>query len=61
MLKSIHEVHKMGVVHNDIKPNNFMLKREMDRLVIKLIDFGASIHMNNEIKRHVKSVGYSSP
>jgi serine/threonine protein kinase len=38
-----------------------MLNRELERLVIKLIDFGAAIHMNNEIKRHFKSVGYSSP
>ena len=61
MLKSVHEVHKKGIIHYDIKPENFVFKTVMEELVHKHIDFGAACPMSSDIKRYVTSKGYSSP
>ena len=44
MLKIIENVHDLGVLHRDIKPDNFMLN-EKNQLI--LIDFGLSIFIEN--------------
>jgi calcium-dependent protein kinase len=41
-LKTIATCHTYGIIHNDIKPQNFLLEREDDISTIKLIDFGIS-------------------
>ena len=51
MLKIIENVHDLGVLHRDIKPDNFMLN-EKNQLI--LIDFGLSIFIedrNNVLKK----------
>jgi len=57
---SVDHMHDKEIIHNDIKPQNFMLKYENGKLVVKLIDFGASVPMDSAIKRHVISNGYTS-
>lgn len=41
MLLAVSEIHERGIVHADLKPENFILVGEdEDQLIIKLIDFG---------------------
>jgi len=44
LLLSVQEVHSMGLIHRDIKPDNFMIfKNENGMNEVKLIDLGLSI------------------
>ena len=57
ILVSINYIHSMGVSHRDIKPDNFMVTKD---LKIKLIDFGLSC--TEEIMRQkVGSPMYIAP
>lgn len=41
VIKALNSVHKAGVIHRDISPDNIMLN---DKFKAKLIDFGATKH-----------------
>jgi len=43
-IQLIKELHKMNIIHNDIKPENFIYKEDG---TIKLIDYGLAIVHNN--------------
>lgn len=62
MNAAIHAVHECGLVHQDIKPANFMLD---DGGNVVLIDFGISGVHGEEGRTHVTQVGrtteYASP
>ena len=45
MLRAINEVHKKGIIHQDIKPANFVLVKGK----IKLIDFGIANKMPDQV------------
>ncbi len=36
----LQRTHEQGIYHLDLKPANLLLKRDQDRLVVKIIDFG---------------------
>ena len=42
-------VHKLKIVHRDIKPENIMVKREGDKLTVKIIDFGLALSESIEM------------
>eukprot|EP00124_Ichthyophonus_hoferi_P004311 Ihof_evm3s459 gene=Ihof_evmTU3s459 len=57
---AIKHMHDLGFVHRDVKPENLCLTRNGD---MKLIDFGASIHMSDNKKPspYAGTLPYISP
>lgn len=53
MLKSIKAFHKLGYIHQDIKPGNFLIKPDYKAPVV-LIDFGLSdTYIDPKTKQHI--------
>lgn len=40
MLAALHHVHEAGIIHGDVKPQNFLLFRTQKRYCVQLCDFG---------------------
>ncbi|KAI6237145.1 putative serine/threonine-protein kinase [Aphelenchoides besseyi] len=40
MLAALEELHGLGFVHRDVKPANFMIKREKGQTRVYMVDFG---------------------
>jgi serine/threonine protein kinase len=62
MLLAIAHVHKQGIVHRDIKPNNFLLGGP-DGKTVKLCDFGlaARVPKRQKLKDECGTPAYMSP
>lgn len=54
MLRRIEQVHKFGILHRDIKPDNFLLGKEPYGHVLHLIDFGLAKRYLNK-SQHVNA------
>jgi len=50
MLRCIQSVHKCGLIHRDIKPQNFLLS--IDNTRVYIVDFGISTPYINNKKHH---------
>lgn len=61
MLSSLNYLHSMGIVHRDIKLENFIIEDDSCRLI--LIDFGLSktIDRNEKLSQVVGSSYYTAP
>ena len=45
------------MVHRDIKPENIVVAEEDHDLLLKLVDFDASVVVKNDCKRRLKAKG----
>ena len=65
MSDALNELHKKNIVHQDVKPSNFMLITELEKTKVILFDFGISALIDNDGRTHVTIVGktpdYSAP
>ena len=52
-------LHHLGIIHRDIKPSNLLLVKEGDSHIVKICDFGCSVHTNEDDVR--KSVIGTTP
>ena len=65
LLEAIEQVHRIGIIHCDIKPENILLKINVEKdksdISVKLTDFGSACMKNNPIFLHVQSLFYRAP
>lgn len=63
MLKIVEAMHKVKIIHADIKPDNFLVFLQDNNIQLQLIDFGCSIDMtllpeNATFSRQVKTENF---
>lgn len=61
IIASIYELHKSGVVHRDIKAENFLITEKDGKYFIKLIDFGESVMIHEAIEDSILPLAYTLP
>ena len=65
LLQAIEQVHSLGIIHCDIKPENILVKIKLDKdksdISIKLTDFGSACLKNSLIFSQVQSLFYRAP
>ena len=65
ILEAVEQVHRIGVIHCDIRPENILLKINIDKdksdICVKLTDFGSACMKNNPFFTIVQSLFYRAP
>lgn len=65
VLEAVYHVHKINIIHTDIKPENVLLKIEkevnVNKITVKLTDFGSACYKNNTFNKYIQSRYYRSP
>lgn len=58
VLQAMEQIHKKGIIHRDISPNNLMITKDHK---LKLVDFGEAIKVEQGKEHSVlKNAGYSA-
>ncbi len=58
-IQSLHQRH--GILHRDLKTNNFIVKIDNDTVTVTVIDFGTSCLMQKANKTFYGTIGYQAP
>lgn len=45
LLKGVKHLHKLGIIHRDLKLDNIVFENENDIKSIKIIDFGFAVEL----------------
>ena len=56
VMTSLKQIHRKGLIHRDISPDNIMLTQEGNRLKVRLIDFGAARNVTSNGGRSLSVV-----
>jgi len=59
-LVALNFVHKLGLVHSDIKPENILLA-SYSKAKVKVIDFGSSCYLSDRQSSYIQSRSYRAP
>jgi len=59
-LISLKFIHKLGLVHSDIKPENILLA-SYSKAKVKVIDFGSSCYLTDRQSSYIQSRSYRAP
>ena len=59
VLLGVKEMHELGVLHNDLKPDNLYLQYDG---TIRIVDFGAASHISGKAEKHILgTINYLAP
>jgi calcium-dependent protein kinase len=62
LLSAMNHLHSKKIVHRDLKPENIVFYESNNEVMIKLIDFGTSIYINNEyLTQELGTIYYIAP
>jgi serine/threonine protein kinase len=59
-LMALDFIHKLGLIHSDIKPENILLS-SYSRAKVKVIDFGSSCYLTDRQSSYIQSRSYRAP
>lgn len=59
IVKYLIQLHKLGILHNDIKGENIMIERKTEH--VKIIDFGHSAYIDRTQKNLIQSQAHHDP
>jgi len=60
LLKGLHYIHNLQLIHCDLKPENILIK-SYSRCEVKIIDFGSSCFVYDHLCSYVQSRTYRAP
>ena len=59
ILLGVKEMHELGILHNDLKPDNLYLLHDG---TIRIVDLGAASHISSKIEKHILgTINYLAP
>ncbi|CAK63624.1 unnamed protein product (macronuclear) [Paramecium tetraurelia] len=61
LLKGVKHLHKLGVIHRDLKLDNIVLENQNDIKSIKIIDFGLAVEIGYQTQVRCGTPGYMAP